>query len=72
MSNDNTPYHEAARDFADRLEESDVKRLGNLALLLSSIAAAGTRAETMQAIQYLAACADYALAEFAKTRGEQQ
>ena len=56
-----TPYHAAAREVADCLPPTALPCLGTLSLHLAQIASRGSREETMAAIQYIAACADYAL-----------
>ena len=56
-----TPYHAAAREVADCLPPTALPALGTLSLHLAQIASRGSREETMSAIQYIAACADYAL-----------
>jgi len=55
------PYHAVARDFADHLAYDQLPNLGKLFLTLSQIATKGSREETMRAIQYGAACVDYAM-----------
>ena len=56
-----TTYHTAAREIADSVHPDLLPLLGRVFLSLASIAAKGGREETMQAIQYGAACVDYAM-----------
>ena len=56
-----TPFHTAAREVADCLPPTALPALGKLSLVLAQIAGRGSREDTMAAIQYIAACADYAL-----------
>ena len=65
-----TPFHTAAREVADCLPPTALPALGMLSVALSQIASKGSREETMAAIQYIAACADYALDNWNQRQGE--
>lgn len=65
-----TPFHTAAREVADCLPPTALPALGTMSLGLAQIACKGSREETMAAIQYISACADYALDNWHQREGE--